>query len=640
MLAQVPFSVFGSRVLAFGIASLLFCASLFCQIPSPRSGPQNPNSQQTGIQGFEVSVGVRDSRGVPLDVGSVVHLYAVTGSFNVTESTRDASTARFSNVTPGDYQLEVTSPGYRKATEQLSLFGNRSEMPVYVYMTPDSEPAASNGNLGGTVMSPQLRSDVEKALLALHKKQFEIARKILDKASQKAPGNPDVVYFLGVAELGLQHTDLAREDFRKALTLDSNHELALVSLGELQMQSGETAQAITSFEKAVSTGRAGWRAHFQLASAYFKLRRLNDAESEASRAAHLAKDKGAAATFLLGEIQYAEGKREDAKKIWATILSGFPSDPIASEAKKMLARQEEDSPQNDSATAESLPPPSIPDVSLVTVVERPWAPPDLDSAVYDVAPQVDCKTDQILDRALHRLKSELADFEKFTATEHIEHQQVDRYGWPGPVKTHDFSYIVVIYPFENNSFYLEESRGIGGNDLSSFPTSLATIGLNGLGVSVLQPYYRAHFDYSCEGLTNLRGQAAWQVHFLERIDSKVGGVREWKKGGKVYDIPIKGRIWISSASYALLRIETELRNPVEGLELTKDHLIVDYGPVKFTAGNEQLWLPWSAEMFMEFHGKRYHHRHFLSDYMLFGVDTTHKIGKPKELPPAAEVASP
>jgi hypothetical protein len=37
-------------------------------------------------------------------------------------------------------------------------------------------------------------------------------------------------------------------------------------------------------------------------------------------------------------------------------------------------------------------------------------------------------------------------------------------------------------------------------------------------------------------------------------------------------------------------------------------------------------------MYMELHGHRYHHRHSLSDYMLFEVDTNHKIGKPKDVP--------
>jgi hypothetical protein len=76
------------------------------------------------------------------------------------------------------------------------------------------------------------------------------------------------------------------------------------------------------------------------------------------------------------------------------------------------------------------------------------------------------------------------------------------------------------------------------------------------------------------------------------------------------------------------------------LGLTKDHLLVDYGPVNFAARNAQLWLPWSAEMYMEFRGKRYHHRHFLNDYLLFDVDTTHKIGKPAESPPPAAESAP
>ena len=37
-------------------------------------------------------------------------------------------------------------------------------------------------------------------------------------------------------------------------------------------------------------------------------------------------------------------------------------------------------------------------------------------------------------------------------------------------------------------------------------------------------------------------------------------------------------------------------------------------------------------MFLELRGKRYHHRHYLSDYRLFEVDSTNKISKPKNAP--------
>ena len=68
------------------------------------------------------------------------------------------------------------------------------------------------------------------------------------------------------------------------------------------------------------------------------------------------------------------------------------------------------------------------------------------------------------------------------------------------------------------------------------------------------------------------------------------------------------------------------------IELTRDHLLIDYGPVKFEKSGATLWLPWDAEMFMELHGKRYHHTHTLRNYMLFSVDSAGSLGKPKEVP--------
>jgi hypothetical protein len=35
-------------------------------------------------------------------------------------------------------------------------------------------------------------------------------------------------------------------------------------------------------------------------------------------------------------------------------------------------------------------------------------------------------------------------------------------------------------------------------------------------------------------------------------------------------------------------------------------------------------------MYLEFRGKRYHHRHYLSDYLLFDVNIANKVSKPTE----------
>jgi hypothetical protein len=95
------------------------------------------------------------------------------------------------------------------------------------------------------------------------------------------------------------------------------------------------------------------------------------------------------------------------------------------------------------------------------------------------------------------------------------------------------------------------------------------------------------------------------------------------------EIPLKGRVWVAASTYEVVHVETDLREPVPDLELKRDHLVIDYGPVSFQNGKTELWLPWHAEMYLELHRKRYHHRHTLSNYSLFAVDTTNKINDPK-----------
>ena len=67
------------------------------------------------------------------------------------------------------------------------------------------------------------------------------------------------------------------------------------------------------------------------------------------------------------------------------------------------------------------------------------------------------------------------------------------------------------------------------------------------------------------------------------------------------------------------------------MELSRDHQAIDYGSVQFEHGGTSLWLPWYAELYMELRGKRYHHRHTLTDYKLFSVDTTHAVSAPKDI---------
>lgn len=629
--------------------SLLYLVSLgfFLALASFSLPGQTVPGQSTASAtnpSFDLDILVRDPHGNPLETGATVKLSSPMLSYYQLSPTQSNSGAHFGGLMPGEYEVELNCPGYKKYTDRLQLVFAHESLPIYIYLTPESAASSSTPTSPApkTYDLPQhLRGDMQKGMQAIAKDKYDIAQKVFLKLTQKAPSNPDVFYYLGLAELGLEHADVARDDFKHAISLDPNHDLALLTLGHMQLRTGALSDAVATLEKAASLPTPNWRACFDLSFAYFKLKRLSDAETQAARAVQFAKDKGAAATKLLGQIQYQEGKRDDCKHTFESLLEKFPNDPLVADARIALQRLEAESAAktipvantNSSANANSaqtgLALPTVPEATLTKVVERPWAPPDIDSATYEVAANANCKTDVILDSALHRMRTQLLDFEKFTATEHIEHQEIDRYGYPGAMKARDFSYLVFVYPLGKDSFYLQESRD-GRSE--GFEEAVATTALNSMGVNILQSMYRNRFVYACEGLSSVRGQGAWQIHFAQKPDAKGEGLRRWQLHENTYEVPIKGRIWISSATYSVLRVETDLQQPVKDIQLTRDHLLVDYGPVNFSKGTKQLWLPWSADMYIEVRGKRYHHRHYLSDYLMFEIDTTHKVTLPKDAP--------
>ena len=138
-------------------------------------------------------------------------------------------------------------------------------------------------------------------------------------------------------------------------------------------------------------------------------------------------------------------------------------------------------------------------------------------------------------------------------------------------------------------------------------------------------------DVSPEGLGDLHGQAAWLVHFRQR-DDRPNRIHDFKIGGSVYAINLKGRAWITPDKFQIVRIESELVKPMPNIQLLTEHQIVEYGPVKFQKKNMELWLPKSAELYFDFRKHRFYRRHSFDHFMLFSTDAEDKVVGPKQDP--------
>jgi hypothetical protein len=266
-----------------------------------------------------------------------------------------------------------------------------------------------------------------------------------------------------------------------------------------------------------------------------------------------------------------------------------------------------------------------PKPEITPLVER-WVPPNVDEVQPPVEPGAACDLPDVLAHAGTQLQRLPDTLERFSATERLEHQDVSETGIASKGETVSFAYVVSIHETRRGSLNVEEYRN-GTDDAAVFPEHFATRGLPSQ-VFVFHPYYQGEFAMKCEGLARQGAGFAWQVHFEQKANVP-SRIQVHYLNGRRYPVPLKGRAWIDSTSYQIVRLQTDLREPVKPAGLYAQHTDIEYGPVRFRKDNLDLWLPIRAEFFVQTKGHRVHRRHDFSDYVLFAVEDKQVIGKPK-----------
>ena len=104
-------------------------------------------------------------------------------------------------------------------------------------------------------------------------------------------------------------------------------------------------------------------------------------------------------------------------------------------------------------------------------------------------------------------------------------------------------------------------------------------------------------------------------------------MRAYRMNCKEFPVRLKGRAWIDVGGSQILAMEADLLQTVPEIQLVRDRQTIEYGPAEFRKTTTSLWLPKSADWYCDFKAQRYH-RHTFSNFVLFTVDVSQKIGKP------------
>ena len=252
-----------------------------------------------------------------------------------------------------------------------------------------------------------------------------------------------------------------------------------------------------------------------------------------------------------------------------------------------------------------------------------WAPPDIDAMQLPVAEAASCSLSDVVSQAGVRVEELVHNLDRFSATEIIQHQPVNRSGKLQHPEIQKFNYVYSMKEAPDGYMISEEDRDLTKSP-NGFPDRVATIGSPGL-VLVFHPNYVKDFRMSCEGLIDWHGQSAWQIRF-EELPNCVHRMSDIVMDGKSYDVRLRGIAWILADSYQVAHLEIDLAETIPKIRLRLDHQVIEYLPVSFPESDTKIWLPSSAELYMDFRGHRFYRRHSYTDFKLFSVRVQQQFG--------------
>jgi tetratricopeptide (TPR) repeat protein len=620
------------RFSRFFVASFLVFPCWYLTAPARAQQPMSGGQGQPGIIGLNsivrtsnLDIYLKAPDGKPLDGVAVVTLVNLSGEV-YRQGTAKAGYARFGGVAATQYKVLVVAPGFEREMLQVDVETVNSATVNIQLRAMSAEDASLSA--GVEALPPKAQKELGKVLAAMHANNLAEARSHLEIANRIAPNRAEVNYLFGLYSSQSKDFTTAKSYWTRTLELNPKHFLALLFLGETLLRENNAAEALPYMRRAVEAGPTSWRAHALLADAELRQGSTDDAIQDAERALELGHGQAENVQPFLAGALARRGEKDRAIALLKSYAKDHPADATVT---KQLENIQSASAPNAASGSKGINE-GLAEAAMVEAASRPeisnWLPPDVDEKVPAVEAGASCKLEDVLRETGKRIEEFVGNVDRFTATEFLTHESINKWGMASSPEQRKFDYLVSVQEVKPGFLNVDEYRS-SNHSAVDFPGGIETHGLPAL-VLIFHPYNAGSFEMSCEGLTRWNGGLAWQVHFRQRSD-KPNRVRAYRIGleGPAYPIALKGRAWIAADSFQITRLETDLIAPVPEIRLIADHTAIEYGPVHFKNRKVDMWLPHTAEVYYDWRGRRTYRRHSFSNYLLFSVDDKQRISAPK-----------
>jgi tetratricopeptide (TPR) repeat protein len=463
------------------------------------------------------------------------------------------------------------------------------------------------------------RNEYQQACAALRKKKNADAEQHLRKAVRNYPKYAIAWVTLGQVFELQQRIEEARKACSQGSAVDPGYVPAYLCLADIAVREHAWDSVLKLSGHAIeldpSTNAVAYEYH---AAANMNLHNLAAAEKSGLRAVAIDKDHHEPRVhFVMAQIYETKGDEANEAAQLREYLKYSGSEDDVAMVEQYLSKLEGRSVSSGKADLLSRSKSEVAAGSLVDV-----GPPDIDASVPPVI-NGSCPLAQILTQASNRTLDLIEDLQRFSANERIEQSEIDKNGKRRNSGTEEMNYLVQI---ERNSQGYPSVQEYRSGNTNPRQASVMDSGTAAFAL-IFHPAHLQNFDFRCEGLTELDGSAAWQVHFEESADPNKA-FTAIHIGGALYLPKFKGRAWIGTSGYDILRIETDLVAPIPSIDLQREHQVINYAPVEFQKRQVRLWLPESTSLYIAYRGHRYERVHRFSEFQVFSVDSSEAAKEP------------
>ena len=147
---------------------------------------------------------------------------------------------------------------------------------------------------------------------------------------------------------------------------------------------------------------------------------------------------------------------------------------------------------------------------------------------------------------------------------------------------------------------------------------------------IFHPRYQSQATFRYLGRQKISGRDAYVIAFAQQPQkARLNG--RFNSGENSMTTFSQGLAWVDSQSYQITRLRTDLLMPLSEVRLERETTAIDFGLVHFKGIGEGFWVPQQVTVTVDWNGRHFQNEHRYSEFKVFNVEATHKIGAPKEV---------